>query len=112
MMIMYPSNGTSLLIGRRLVAEDFNVYFFCPSDVYVRAAGTIVNDLKISAVGLTVKVEMKQDVQSIEFMDMLIFPALDFLPDIPRAEFAQMTRALFRLFYQVIFKVVIGLGIM
>ena len=95
-MIMYPSVTTSLLLGKRLVTSGHDLSLFCPNAVYLRLAGTVPSDLKITALKMGTTVQVEEDITSIANMDFIIFPNVDFLPDMSRSEFAKMCQTHFR----------------
>ena len=95
-MIMYPTNSTSLVLGRRLMTAGHNLSFYCPSQCNLRQAGTIPADLRIASFGLGTTVQTSVDVQLFPDVDFVIFPTLDVLPHNDRASFGRMCEDLFR----------------
>ena len=95
-MIMYPTTATSLILGRRLLSNDHDISLYCPNEVHTRQAGTIGNDLKIAALGLTVKVDLIDTLVNVNDIDILVFPTLDMMPFDKRSDFGLMCRDLFR----------------
>ena len=95
-MIMIPTSTTSLILGKFLLSNDHSVYLYCPDEVNARLAGTIPNDLKIAALGLTCTVEVVKTLENLESMDFVVFPSLDVLPHDSRLNFADICRDLFR----------------
>ena len=93
---MFPNTATSLILGKFLLANDHNVYLYCPHEVNARLAGTIPNDLKIAALDQTCTVEVVKTLEHLENMDFVIFPNLDVLPHDRRLNFAEICRDLFR----------------
>ena len=94
-VIMFPTNSTSLILGRRLISAGHDLAFFCPDDVHLRQASTIPAELKIAAIGLRTTVKMVA-VESLSSMDLVIFPTLDVLPHNERPVFGEILRDLFR----------------
>ena len=94
--IMYPTSATSLILGRKLIADDHNISFFCPSDVHRRQANTIHVDLKIAALGLASQVEEVDNLDNLINADFVIFPALDVDHSEKREIFAKMMKDLFQ----------------
>lgn len=95
-MIMYPSATTGLLLGKRLVTSGHDLSLFCPNAVYLRLAGTVPSDLKIAALRMGTTVQVEEDFANIANMDFIIFPNIDFLPDMSRSDFAKMCQTHFR----------------
>ena len=93
---MFPTNPTSLMLGRRLLSSGHSLTLFCPTDVNVRQAATIPAELKIAANNHGSIVETRSTVDSIASGDFVIFPLLDLLPHNDRPSFAQMCQDLFR----------------
>ena len=93
---MYPNSSTSLILGRRLLREDVDLYLFTPKDVHRRMADTIPCDLEIAALGLTNKVQDLASLEELETMYFIPFPSFDVLPDKKRSEFAQIMGREFR----------------
>ena len=86
--IMYPNNSTSLILGRRLLREDVDLYLFTPKDFHQRMTDTIHCDLEIAALGLTKEVQDLASLEELETMDFILFPSFDVMPDKKRSEFA------------------------
>ena len=95
-MIMFPTNSTSLVLGRRLITAGHNLSFYCPTRCNVLQAGTIPTDLKIAALGLDTSVQTEATVDNFPAVDLVIFPTLDVLPHNDRAGFGNMCEDLFR----------------
>ena len=93
---MYPNSSTSLILGRRLLREDVDLYLFTPKDVHRRMADTIPCDLEIAALGLTNQVQDLASLEELETMDFILFPSFDVLPDKKRSDFAQIMGKEFR----------------
>ena len=94
--IMYPTSATSLILGRKLIANDHDLSFFCPSDVHRRQANTTQVDLKIAALGLLSSVEDVDNLENLSDADFVIFPALDVDHAEKREIFAKMMKDLFQ----------------
>jgi hypothetical protein len=94
---MFPSNATSLILGRRLINAEHNLALYCPNEVHTRQAATIPDDLRIASLGLGITVEVKDTLDNLDTIDFLLFPTLDMLPHNKRSEFGQMCQDLFRL---------------
>ena len=95
-MIMFPANPTSLILGRKLISAEHDIFLYCPNDVHARQAGTIPSDLQIAALGLGMTVDVKKTLDTLKDVDLIIFPTLDMLPSTKRSEFGQMCQTLFR----------------
>ena len=95
-MIVYPSVTTCLLLGKRLVTSGHNLTLLCPNAVFRQMAGTLASDLKIAALNLSTTVQVEEDLTSIARMDFVIFPTVDFLPDMSRPDFGEMCNTHFR----------------
>ena len=95
-MLMYPTNATSLILGRRLISSDHHLSLFCPSEVHKCLAHTITADLEIAALGLGITVEEVDTLTNLESVDFLIFPTLDVLYENKRSDFGKMCNDLFR----------------
>lgn len=95
-MIMFPCNPTSLILGRRLISAEHNIYLYSPNEVHARQAATIPSDLQIAALGLGMTVDVKKTLDTLKEVDLVIFPTLDMLPSTKRSEFGQMCQTLFR----------------
>lgn len=94
--IMYPSSATSLILGRKLIANDHNLSFFCPAAVHRQQANTIQVDLKIAALGLASCVDEVENLENLCDADFVIFPALDVDHAEKREIFAKMMKDLFQ----------------
>lgn len=94
--IMYPNSCTSLILGRRLLREEVDLFLYAPKDVHRRMADTIPCDLEIAALGLTNEVREIASLEDLETMDFVIYPSFDVLPDKKRSEFAQIMGREFR----------------
>ena len=83
--IMFATNSTSLILGRRLLSYGHNLKFFCPNDTHLHQASTIPADLMIAAVGLQTDVGIVASAEDLSNMDIIIFPTMDVLPhhDLP-----------------------------
>ena len=55
LLIMYPSNATSLILAKLLKCDT---YFYCPDHVHLTMAGTIQTELQIEFLVLKKKVEI------------------------------------------------------
>ena len=95
-MIAYPSVTTCLLLGKRLLNSGHNLTLFCPNAVFRQMAGTVPLDLKIAALNLDTTVQVEEDLTSIARIDFVIFPTVDFLPEMSRSQFAEMCQTHFR----------------
>ena len=93
---MYPTNATTLILGRRLISSDHRLSLFCPTDVHKRLAHTIPADLEIAALGLGISVEEVDTFNNLASVDFLIFPTLDVLHENKRSDFGKMCNDLFR----------------
>ena len=96
--IMYPNNGTSLLLGRRLLTEDHHVSLYCPGDVHRRMAHTIPSDLRIANLSLTNRMNVKEidSLENIKEFNNIIFPTTDVLQGKKRSDFGKLMGQLFR----------------
>ena len=96
-MIMYPTNATSLILGRRLISEGHKLSLYCPNDTHIRQAGSIPTDLKIAALDAGITVETRSAIDCFPAMQFIIFPTLDVLPHLDRPSFGKtICRGLFR----------------
>ena len=95
-VIMYPTNVTSLILGRRLMVAGHDLALFCPEDVNLRQASTIPADLRIASLGIGSTVRVITSAEDLSSMDLVIFPLLDVLPHMERPVFGKMLRDLFR----------------
>ena len=46
-LIMYPNNQTSILLGRELVIDVNNVSFYMPGDVHQQVVPTVVEEVSL-----------------------------------------------------------------
>ena len=95
-IIMYPTNATSLMLGRRLISEGHNLSLFCPNDTHIRQAYSIPTELKLAAVDAGTTVETRSSIDCFPSMDFVLFPTLDVLPDLDRPALGKICRDLFR----------------
>ena len=95
--IMYPNSSTSLILGRRLLREEHDLFLYCPQDCHRRMAHTIPVDLQMACLGLSMTVKETATLEHLGNMDNIIFPTIDVLPDKKRVEFARIMGKLFRL---------------
>ena len=95
-MIMYPTNSTALVLGRRLISNDHNISFYSPLDVHKRLAHTSPVDLEIAAMGMGVAINQVEDLKSLKEVDFLIYPTLDLDHLEKREDYAKMCLDLFR----------------
>ena len=95
-IIMFPTNATSLILGRKLISEEHDLYLYCPLDVHKRQAQTTPQDLKIAALGLNTCVTVLDSLEKMEMMNYIYFPTLDVLPDNKRTDFGKTCKELFQ----------------
>ena len=93
---MYPTNATSLILGRKLISSEHNLYLYCPLDVHKRQAQTIPDDLRIAALGLPNQVEVLESLEKLSAMHVVLFPTLDVLPANKRLDFGKTCHQLFQ----------------
>ena len=95
-MFMFPTNATTLILGRRLIASEHNLSLYCPLDVHKRQAHTVPVELEIASLGLGLLVEQVENLDKLDTVDFLIFPTLDLDHAEKRVDFAKMCKDLFR----------------
>ena len=95
-MFMYPTSGTSLILGKYLLSNDHSLYLYCPNEVHIRQAGTIPFDLKVAALGLSETVQVVENLDQLSEMDFIVYPNLDVLPHDRRSDFGLICRDIFR----------------
>ena len=93
---MFPTNPTSLILGRRLISEGYDLALYCPNDTHLSQATSIPTYLKIAALDAGTTVEIKSAIDCFPSMQFLIFPTLDVLPHLDRPAFANICQDLFR----------------
>ena len=93
---MYPTNATALILGRKLIAFEHNLFLFCPQDVHKRQAHTIPDDLRIASVGLQSTVTVLDSLDTLESIRLIVFPTLDVWPENKRIDFSETCRELFQ----------------
>ena len=94
-IIMFPNNSTSVLLGKSFIGEVEKLSFFIPEGVHEQGAGTCLLDVMIAASGLDVVVD-KTDNYNLENFNFVVFPSLDVQPKKSRVDFAAMCKNLFR----------------
>ena len=99
-MFMYPTSGTSLILGKYLLSNDHSLYLYFPNEVHIRQAGTIPFDLKVAALGLSETVQVVENLDQLSEMDFIVYPNLDVLPHDRRSDFGQICRDIFRYHFQ------------
>ena len=71
-IIMYPNTPTTLILGKRLLTEQHNLYLYTPEDVHTTMANTMPQDLQLAALGLGVSVEVVTTLEKTEEADFLV----------------------------------------
>ena len=94
--IMFPMNGTALILGRRLILDDHDVNLYSPEDVHKRLAHTISADLAFEGLGMSSTVKEVVTLDDLELSNFVIFPTLDVDPSEARSGFASMCKDIFR----------------
>ena len=94
--IMFPMNGTALILGRRLILDDHDVNLYSPEDVHKRLAHTISADLGFEGLGMSSTVKEVVTLDDLELSNFVIFPTLDVDPSEARIGFASMCKDIFR----------------
>ena len=95
-MIMFPTNATSLILGRRLISEGYNLSLYCPNETHLQQAASIPTDLRVAALDAGVTVETKSAIDCFPSMQFIIFPTLDVLPHLDCPAFGNICKDLFR----------------
>ena len=95
-IIMYPTNATSLILGRKLISEEHDIYLYTPGDIHKRQAQTTPDELQLASLGLKSSVKVLENLEKMGMMNNVIFPTLDVVPDDKRTEFAKTCNELFK----------------
>ena len=73
-LIMYPNNQTSILLGRELVIDVNNVSFYMPGDVHQQVVPTVVEEVSLEGAGLEVNIKKTETLDDLESYDYVIYP--------------------------------------
>jgi hypothetical protein len=95
-MFIYTTNATTLILGRRLIANEHNLSLYSPLDVHKRQAHTVPLELEIASLGLGLVIEPVENLNKLNTVDFLIFPTLDVDYAEKRMEFGTMCKDIFR----------------
>ena len=95
-LIMYPNNQTSILLGRELVIDVNNVSYYMPGDVHQQVVPTLMEEVSLEGAGLEVTVMKTETLDDLASYDYVIFPYLRLLPSKSADKFALMCANLFQ----------------
>ena len=98
LMIMFPCNSTSLILGKMFKGD---VIFYCPEEIHRSMAGTIPDELIVECFKLSKEISVVRNLDQLQEIDYLAFPFLDMLPYKERSFYAAICRNIFR--YTIIF---------
>ena len=95
-MILYPFNNVSTVLGAGLLEDGNNLFFYCPTDTHIHLAYTVPYDLSIAALRTERLVQVTESLEQMKYMDIIVLPSIDVLPEKARNVFAEMCRRTFR----------------
>ena len=90
--IMYPTNATTLLLGKKLISSDHDLTFFCPSELHIRQACTMPFELAVFAGTMGRSTHLVQNLDTLHTADFIIFPTLDIDYAEKRENFSKMIK--------------------
>ena len=95
-VFMYPTNATTLIVGRRLICSDHDLTLFCPTELHTRQASTMPYELERVARSMGRSVKLVKDLDTLNTADFIIFPTLDVDCTEKRDIFAKMIKDCFQ----------------
>ena len=94
--IMYPTNATTLILGRQLLNNGHDISIFCPTSLLLRQACTMPLELAFLARSLGRNSSLIDNVDFFDKVDYLNFPTLNIDYTERRENLAAMVKDLFQ----------------